>query len=832
MKKSYLLLILVAACLLATPFGTATAAVNVSDIAGIQTGINGIQVPFIENRGQVHKEVAFYAQTFGGTFFVTTDGVMVLSIPTPEKNLKNSVISEKLVGATKSKAKGWERAETVVNLYSGADPEKWFTELPTFHSLTFNDVYEGVGLDLKAYANNVEKIFRVRPGADPSAIRVQTEGALDLSIDKSGNLILRTEHGNISFSRPVAYQEVEGKRQAVEVAYAVDGSSYGFLLGKYDRNSLLVIDPLIRSTYLGGRGDDSIQAVQIHGTTGKVYVCGQTKSYGFGPTYLSESDSDVFVARLNSPLTDLERVTFLRGSANDVCKDIQLGSTVDRVYLMGYTNSDDFPVLDPAQGTFGGGTDAFAAHLNTDLTLGSVTYLGGSGADNPVDMAIDGTSNDLYIVGDTDSADFPTTTGAPQGSLSGTIALRDGFVVRYDSDLTVQLSTYLGGSHYDNPTAVSVHPSTGDLYVAGETRSDDIPQSSGGAQPSNNGLYDAFVARYNSSLTTHMQTTYLGGASGGETYVDMDIHPFTGEVFLTGLTNSVDFPAFNAVQGTFGGLHTDLFAAVINASLTTIETATYLGGNGTEEVFPGNLALTSGDVYIAGYSSAPDFADTDFASGGVFIASFPATLGTIYRNVYLGGYNGSGLLMHPANGDLYLAGDAGPGLAGTTGGAQATFGGGTYDAFVMRLSPDLTVIRQATYLGGQDNDSTGNPYNPRLAIHPLSDEIYVVGNTGPVGLASYVGDFPGTAGGAQSSYGGSVSTDGFVAYFDTTLTATPGGCTDNDGDTFYKEGGSCGTADCDDNEPDTYPGNSEICDGAVPPSQSFSAPSQISLLPG
>jgi hypothetical protein len=780
-----------------------------------------IQVPFVENRGQVHEYVAYYAQTLGGTFYVTSDGEMVLAIPGKEGSFPGALLTERLKVGNTLTPRGQTLSRTRVNIYSGSQPEKWQKGLDTYRSLTLGEVYEGIKLELKAFNKSIEKVFHVQPNMDPSQIRIQIRGAKDLAVGKDGSLIAETEHGPVVYSAPRAYQDGEGSIRSVAIAYDVNGNSYGFRVGNYDRDLELVIDPLLQSTYVGGMGFDSVNAVKIHPATGKIYICGSTNSVGFGPLYVDQGNSDAYVARLDAALTSFEVVTRLGGSGNDSCKDLRVDATAGRVFLMGSTDSNDFYTESPAQGTIGGGTDSFAAYLGTDLTLGSATYLGGSGLETPVEMALNEATGDLYLVGDTDSPDFPTTAGAPQQTLNlgGTIpGVGDGYVIRYNSDLTVQMATYLGGSVRERLGGVSIHPTSGDVYVAGDTNSTNLPGTSGGAQPANAGIYDAFVARYNSAVTGTPQTTYLGSLSGSEWEVDIEIHPFTGKIFLMGLTNSTfsDFPVVKAVQPDFGGQNADLFAAILNTALSTVEAATYLGGDKTEEDF--HLDLTSGDVYIAARTNSSGFASTDFATGGLFVASLSSSLTTLNRKVYVGGFSGSGLQVNPANGDLYLAGSTGNGLPGTTGGAQPAYGG-TYDAFVMRLNPDLTSIVQATYLGGSDDDRSTSISNPLLAIHPLSDDIYIVGSTSPFGMNTYVGDFPGTSGGAQDTHGG--LSDGFVAYFDPTLTAASGTtCTDNDGDGYGASGtdlsecpSSTTVEDCDDGDSDNYPGNVEVCDG-------------------
>jgi hypothetical protein len=112
----------------------------------------------------------------------------------------------------------------------------------------------------------------------------------------------------------------------------------------------------------------------------------------------------------------------------------------------------------------------------------------------------------------------------------------DAFVARLNKELTQILqSTYLGGSGYDWCHALAIHPTTGEVYVAGRTKSKNFPKTTGGAQASSygGGDYDAFVARLNSSLTQILQSTYLGG-SGNDSAYALAIHPTTGDVYVAG----------------------------------------------------------------------------------------------------------------------------------------------------------------------------------------------------------------------------------------------------------------------------------------------------------
>jgi hypothetical protein len=471
-----------------------------------------------------------------------------------------------------------------------------------------------------------------------------------------------------------------------------------------------VIDPILQSTYIGGSGSDGAYALAIHPTTGDVYVAGVTNSTNFprtsGGAQAINADNgyqwDAFVARLNSSLTQILQATYLGGSGEDRANALAISSTGD-VYVAGETASDNFPgTSGGAQAGYGGGlSDAFVARLNSSLTqILQATYLGGGGRDYATALAISSTG-DVYVAGYTISVDFPNTSGGAQASNRGSL---DAFVARLNSSLTQILqATYLGGSRDDYANALAIHPTTGDVYVAGYTVSTDFPRTSGGAQASNNGSSDAFVARLNSNLTQILQATYLGGSNGDYAYA-LAIHPTTGDVYVAGYTVSTDFPRTSGGAQASNNGSSDAFVARLNSNLTQILQSTYLGGSGSDYAYALAIHPITGEVYVAGYT---------------WSTNFPKA----------------------------------------TGGAQASFGGRN-DAFVARLNSSLTQILQSTYLGGSGNDDAY-----ALAIHPTTGEVYVAGET-------WSTNFPKATGGAQASRDG--RKDAFVARLTANLAATGG----------------------------------------------------------
>lgn len=401
-------------------------------------------------------------------------------------------------------------AVTQVSYFRGNDPARWETGLPTFDSVSLGEVWPGIWFDLRAHGRNVEKIFTVKPGADPSRIRMGIAGARSLRVSGAGSLVVETDLGLVTFTPPEAFQERNSARYPVRVVYVVQGQQYGFELDGYDPTVPLVIDPLVQATYLGGStGGDAPHTLAIHPISGDVYVAGGTTSTDFpstagGAQSASGGGVSFFVARLNAALTTLNQASYLGGSGGEEVITLAIHPTTGDVYVAAITRSTDFPgTAGGAQSTYGGGPrDGLVARLNVALTtLTQATYLGGSGDDFALAFAIHPTSGDVYVAGYTVFTDFPSTAGGVQpgkGGGSNGVA----FVARLNAALTtLNQATYLGGSGGDESTqALAIHPMSGDIYVAGITHSRNFPGTAGGAQSAYNGLGDGFVARLTADL--------------------------------------------------------------------------------------------------------------------------------------------------------------------------------------------------------------------------------------------------------------------------------------------------------------------------------------------
>jgi hypothetical protein len=243
--------------------GSANKAIRTRALEGVpldKERLAGIRIPFIANAGQTDPAVAYYAPTLAGTVFVTRDGQIVYSLPGKsaghEKERKGRPraaasagwsLTESPVGTTgesrRAQPVAQKRAQTQVSYFLGNDSSAWRSGIATYEGVSLGHVWPGVSLSLRAHGKDVEKLFTVESGADPSRIRMRVSGARSVRTDEAGELIASTGPGDVRLTRPEAYQEQGVARRAVAVAYEARGDTYGFRLGGYDPELPVVSTP-------------------------------------------------------------------------------------------------------------------------------------------------------------------------------------------------------------------------------------------------------------------------------------------------------------------------------------------------------------------------------------------------------------------------------------------------------------------------------------------------------------------------------------------------------------------------------------------------------------
>jgi len=695
-----------------------------------------LPLSFERNRGQTDARVRFLSRGRGYALFLTDDGA-TLTLQEPAKPAaaasklsrtepaRYATLRVKLDGASHpASVSGEEQLPGRVNYFIGNDPSKWRADVPTYAQVKYRSVYPGVDVVYHGSSQRLlEYDFQVAPNADPRVIALSFEGADRLRLNDRGDLSISTPGGEVIERAPIVYQEVDGRRRDLSGRYVRRGArQVGFEVAGYDPRIPLVIDPvLVYSTYLGGNGVDLGGGIAVD-SSGNTYVAGQTSSTNFPTTAGAFQTSyaggtDAFVAKLNASGTALVYSTYLGGSGTDVGAGIAVDSS-SNAYLIGYTQSTDFPITPGAfQTTFGGGVhNAFVTKLNASgSALIYSTYLGGSGDDQGRDIALD-SLGDACLTGLATSANFPTTPGAFQTTFGGGAG---GFVTKVNSTGTgLVYSTYLAGSPDSGEAEGIAVDSSGNAYVTGSTYSTNFSTTAGAFQTTYAaGRQDAFVTKLNATGTALVYSTYLGGGyydSGNGIAVDS-----SGNAYVAGSTSSADFPTTpGAFQTSYNGGVSDGFVTKLNATGTALVYSTYLGGSGGQDGGNGIAVDSSGDAYVTGSTFDTDFPTTAGAFqttfGGVidaFVTKLNAGGTALIYSTYLGGSaedNGTRIRLD-SSGNAYSTGLTFSTDFPTTPGAfQTTFGGGVINAFVAKFSfgPTCSVTYNGT-LNGNLNISSG-----------------------------------------------------------------------------------------------------------------------------
>jgi hypothetical protein len=666
-----------------------------------------LPLSFEANRGQTAPQVKFLARGPGYTLFLTPDAA-VLSLA---RQKTNAVLRMRLQGANaRASVTGADALPGKSNYFIGSDPSQWRTNVPTYAAVKYAAVYPGIDLVYHGNQRLLEYDFLVAPGADPQAIGIRFQGARKLTLNRDGALVIGLGGSEVIEPAPVVYQEIGGQRQTVAGHYVLRGRGrVGFSVAEYDRSQPLVIDPtLVYSTFLGGSAYAYANATAVD-ALGNAYVTGYTSAW---PSF--------------------------------------------------------FPTTPGAfQTTNGGDGDAFVSKLNAaGSALVYSTYLGGSGDDAGLAIAVDPSGN-AYVTGYTSSLDFPTTPSAFQTTHS------TSFVSKLNAAGSALIySAYLGGSDYTYCNGIAVD-APGNAYVTGTTTSFGFPATPGAFQTTCDGNGCAFVSKVNAAGSALAYSTYLGGSTfarpptaGNGIAVDA-----MGNAYITGQTYSSNFPTTpGAFQTGLGGLSAEnAFVSKLNAAGSALVYSTYLGGS-SDDHGSGVAVDASGSAYVAGFTDSINFPTTPGAfqtvlrgQGNAFVTKLSAIGSDLVYSTYLGGsvYDcewSCGIAVD-ASGNAYVTGGTNSSDFPTTPDAfQTTYGGGG-DVFVTKLNAFGSALLYSTFLGGGNSDAG---YGIAL---DASGNAYATGET-------QSSNFPTTPGALQTTLG--FEGDAFVSKLSLGAFVSPG----------------------------------------------------------
>lgn len=570
----------------------------------------GLPLRFEPNQGQGNLDPAdsrakFVARGSGFGLFLGSQGAILTLLsrdPREKSATRVNAVEMRLSGADPAASvTALDRLPGKSNYFLGNDRSKWRVGVPQFARVRYENVYPGINLVFYGNQGHLEYDFQVAPGADPAKAELEFHGAKNVQV-KDGALLISTGEGAVQLEAPRVYQEVAGEKRGVRGEFVLRGANRaGFAVGPYDRSRELIIDPILSfSTYFGGSGDELATSVAVDGSF-NIYLAGSTTSpdlptvAGVYQTALKGSGPNVYVAKIVPPL---------------------------------------------------GGLTA---------SLSYVTYLGGTGQDVPVGIAVDGAQH-AYVAGTTSSSDFPTSAQAYQTKPAS--ANQHVFVSELSADATtLPFSTYLSGNGIDLASGMTVNPA-GNVFVTGtttslETSNSDqfpatsvpIPFQSTSKAP---GLPQFFVTVVNPlgfGRGSIVYSTYFGGgtfsttspvAVGGGIAVDTNLN-----VYFTGTTNytfagcagcaTTDFPILNAFEPCLDTAATnniviaptcsntasvsapDAFVAKLNLNPNLpvgqqLVWSTYLGGTGNDSSTGVALDPGAANVYVVGTTTSSDIA--------------------------------------------------------------------------------------------------------------------------------------------------------------------------------------------------------------------------------
>ncbi|MBI3697828.1 MAG: SBBP repeat-containing protein [Acidobacteria bacterium] len=661
-----------------------------------------LPLSFERNRGQAGPGVEFVARGIGYRVFLSAGGMTVA--------VENTSLRMGLVGASATaRAEGLDPLPGTSNYFTGTDPARWRTGIPTYRRVRFRDVYPGIELVYYGRQGRVEYDFVVGPGADTGRIELLFEGADGVEIGSAGDLVFRTPGGELRQHRPQVYQHSGGARRPVAGKYRLTGKNrVRFEVESYDRGRALVIDPVLSySTYLGGSESDSGYGIAVD-TAGNAYITGETRSANLpgAPGALQGSNGggyDAFVIKLNAAGSAVVYATYLGGSGTDAGRSIAVDGA-GNAYIAGFSASSNFPTTAGAfQRTNRGSQNVFVCKLNpAGSALVYSTFLGGFGRDYVTAIAVNA-AGEAFVTGGTSSSNFPLLEPIQRDYRGGTGLLSsDAFVAKLNAaGSALVYSTYLGGASNDQGNGIAVD-SAGSAYVAGQTASSGFPATAGAFQTSLGGFEDAFVVKINAAGSVLVYSTFLGASSASSRANAIGVDG-GGNAYVTGGTQGTRFPTTpGAFQEAFprNGSSTAFIVKLAPAG-DALRYSSLIGGSGGTE--GRGIALDpSGNAFVIGDTDAKDFPVSNPVQGALgtgsfrnaFVTALNAAGSFAFFSTYLGGEGldyGRGIAMD-RSGNVYLTGEAGSSRFPATGAVQGVKGGDLSDAFLAKI--DFTVRAQ------------------------------------------------------------------------------------------------------------------------------------------
>ncbi|MCF2493786.1 DUF7948 domain-containing protein [Dyadobacter chenhuakuii] len=603
---------------------------------------------FIENRGQWESDILFRTEIPGGFLFLKKQSLVYVLYDAAqvsanhgkkpvasngarevEKSIAAHGVEVRFIGASANvKYAANAPIETGFNYFLGKEEAHWAGNVKGFQEVIYKNIYEGIDMRVYLHQFKLKYEFIVHPQADPSQIRMKYNGAEQVSVNETGQIVVKTSIGQFKEAEPYSFQQINARTTEVSSKFLLSADNVvTFSIPKaYNKSEKLTIDPeLIFSTYSGSVADNWGHTA-TYDDEGNLYSGGTVFGANFPATVGAfqtkfEGLVDVSIMKFTPDGSKLIYATFLGGSQTDIPSSLIVNSKKE-LLILGTTSSKNFPTRTGAfQTTFGGGTkiipisgldldngsDIFVAKMSADgKQLAASTFAGGSGNDGVSmsdlatirnygdafrgEIGVDKEDN-VFIVSSTNSANFPLKNPV-QDKFAG---VQDGVVLKFNAGLNNLLwGTFVGGNEWDAAYSLKVS-AAGDIYVAGITQSKNLPTTASSYQKALNGTEDGFVARYvNDKLAG---TTYLGTANQDGAYLlDLDA---ANNVYVYGLTNG----PYPVSKGVYQNAKSGQFVHALDGALSKTIFSTVIGsGRGVPDISPTAFLVSEcGNIYLAGW---------------------------------------------------------------------------------------------------------------------------------------------------------------------------------------------------------------------------------------
>ena len=554
-------------------------------------------------------------------------------------------------------------ANLALPVQQGADSDQITLDSQSadYRNVLYTDLWADIDVVFESDTNTLLKsTYYIDAGVSVDNIHLQYNQ--QLSIDEAGNLVMHFENGTMNESAPIAWQDIDGMRHYIEVAFRLIGDNeLGFVVGDYDAEYELVIDPTLTwNSFVGGSGNDYIRDIAID-SSGNVYVVGDSSATWGSPIRAYSTTSDTFVAKFNGSGA-LQWNTFLGGSGNS---DVGTAITVDasgNAFVTGWSNATWGT---PVTGFAGGSFDAYVAKLNTSGTLQWNTFVGGTGIDATYGIVTDSSGN-VYVSGNSN-----VTWGSPVRAYSSG---EDGFIAKLSSTGSLTWNSFIGGTGNDRAEDLAVDAS-GNVYGVGystATWGSPVRAYSSGQD----GI--AFKLTNTGALSWN---TFLGG-SGIDYNGDIAIDS-SGNSYVTGYSNATWGTPITAYNASYDGT-----VSKLNSS-GTLQWNTFIGSSANDAAYGIVIDPNSNLIVSGGADASIGSPWRSYTSGTDAFVAFLNTNGTRGAIGYYGSTGtdvGNGIATD-GNGNVYLGG-----YSNATWGTPTTSYNSGYDGFVAKIASNSNLV--------------------------------------------------------------------------------------------------------------------------------------------